>query len=249
MDSEQVKNAILKGIRYMSPYSHDTPAVGRYRGSEIGFCHRKLMLQRFFLAKKYPNLAKFQGSCFSTALPDIFRASGSELTRAAVEIPVGSRHKSPQGRDFEFFGHVDAVLPYEAFEMKLTGSVLDPNEPLPPYYFAQANTYAVELNKPQFHLVAVNRTKYGLWFSGDHVTIVTNEADRDAYNALMERVGNTHDCIVEGRLPPKEPVASWECKGCYVKDYCKLYEGVEKLDNKPLLGEHNNMMDVLTKGR
>tara|TARA_Y100000034_G_scaffold68_1_gene133 strand:+ start:17505 stop:18254 length:750 start_codon:yes stop_codon:yes gene_type:complete len=249
LESDEIKAAIRHGIRYMSPYARDEPTVGRYRGSEIGFCKRKIFFSRFFPIDRKPNLPMFQGSCFTEALPSIFKASESDLVGAAVEIPVESTHHTEQGRKFNVFGHCDGVLPNEAFEFKFSGVRLQSGDPLPYYYFSQANFYAVEQNKPLFHLVAVERIRKKEWEIGQHVKVISHEADHDAYGTLMQRVGEIHDAVCEGTPPDKDPIAKWECGYCDYKDWCKLYEGVDKIDAKPLIGNHDTMMDALTKGR
>jgi hypothetical protein len=247
MDSAEIRMAVINGIRNMSPYSSDPIQVGRYRGSEIGFCHRKMFFDRFVPVQKSTNLAMFQGSCLSTAIPSIVKATDS-LKQSALEIPVESWHKSPTGRDFAVFGHADSVLAHDVFEWKFTGTSLASGDALPVYYFAQGNLYCNELRKPQFHVVMINRVSQAAWSKGEHVTVVSSDADVGAYQTMMDRVGVTHDCILTRRVPKKAPIADWECRDCRHKGMCNCFNDDDAFALGAQLGASENPMDMLTKG-
>jgi len=184
--------------------------------SALPFCLRKEFFNIKFNANPEPVPAMVAGKINHLAIEhlDLFGPSD----RFEVELT----HELKDG--YRLSGRADVITSEGyVYEFKFTKR-LD-SEELDPYYFAQANAYAVMADCAYFHLVKVHRDTFD-------VKVLTGEADEGAFEALKQRALLLIDCL-EQNVIPQGPERDWECKNCVYNVVCSnLKDEQKRLDNK-----------------
>ena len=169
--------------------------------STLPFCLRRQFFNIKFNAFPVQSSDMVLGSIFHLSLSqlDVFKD-------AKFEVPVSAELQN----GYRLSGRADVVTEDAVYEFKFTRR-LDSIE-LDPFYFAQANAYAVLLERPKFYLVKVQRTSFD-------VKVLESEADTNAFLVLKKRGSYLAECLENDEIP-NGPEAEWECTRCAYRVVC-----------------------------
>lgn len=200
-----VADTIKHSFLYLLPYEREPNTISI---SSLPWCLRRAYFNIMFNANPDPTPKMIRGKIMHYALREMpcFQGCKFELR---ISQPLRDRWK--------LLGHIDVYDPEnrEVYEFKFTDRI--DNHTVDPFYFAQANAYAVIMDAQAFYLVKVNPNTFD-------VLVLDGEPDKDAFTALKDRALMIIECIESKQLPPG-PEQDWECRNCVYNVVCS------RLDN------------------
>lgn len=153
------------------------------------------------------------GKLLHLSLPKVLK---DVLGSAEYEVPCS--HPLKEG--FVLKGRADAVTEYRVFEFKFSS----PYSEAIPFYCAQANAYAVMLEKIGWSLVTIDKRTFD-------VKVLEADIDKTGFQSVVKRAETVIDCLKEDRVPPG-PEFNWECNNCPYNIICVRWK--EWMGQKPL---------------
>jgi len=203
-----IESKIRQSFFYLLPYEREPQSISI---SSLPWCLRRAYFNILFNANPNPTPKMIRGKIMHYALQEMpcFKGCKFELK---IERPLRNGWK--------LLGHIDVYDPDEkiVYEFKFTDK-LD-NHVVDPFYFAQANAYAVLMDADLFFLVKVNPNTFD-------VLVLYGEPDKDAFTALRDRALLILDCIESEQLPPG-PEQEWECKNCVYNVVCSRLDDYQR---------------------